>query len=92
MSFEPSKFAFVKLKQATESHSWITIHQIALSNFSGDANLFSDDPASALATLIQCDLGYSGLRFETSEVGGVMYLEDFCFEFSKIPDILKIEI
>ena len=92
VSFEPSKFAFAKLKQATESNKRISVHQIALSNFSGTSNLFTDNPGSALASLSKRDLGYLGLPFETSEEVSVMRLEDFCFEFSQIPDILKIDV
>lgn len=92
-AFEPSKKTFEILSSRISTDSRVTLINKAAGRISGEAKLFSDTPASGMASLTQRDLGHIGLSFEITEMVSVVTLKEWCDEnnISSI-DVLKLDV
>lgn len=92
--FEPSSVNIKKLNQRFAKNQKIVILPEAVSDFAGEATLFSDEPGSGLGSLSQRNLDHLGIDFKFKEPVKVSCLEKYWTESldGRIIDLVKIDI
>jgi FkbM family methyltransferase len=92
-AFEPSKITFNVLSERLSSDKRVTLVNQAAGKVSGYAYLFSDQPASGMASMTKRDLSHIGLSFDHKEKVEVVALGQWCSEnmLSSI-DVLKLDV
>lgn len=93
-TFEPSSTNIVKLNSRFQSDQLVKIVPLALSDTSGSATLFSNEPGSGLGSLVQRKLDHFNIPFDTKETINTIRFEDYWsteLKSRKI-DLLKMDI
>jgi FkbM family methyltransferase len=91
-AFEPSLSSFQSLHQNFSRTSRVTLINAACSSLSGEVTLFSDAPASGLASLNQRNLEHLQIELSIEESVVALRLDDWCSENSVYPDLLKMDV
>jgi FkbM family methyltransferase len=92
--FEPSSTNIIKLNSRFQSDRLVKVVPFALSDTSGSATLFSNEPGSGLGSLVQRKLDHFNIPFDTTETINTIRFEDYWnteLKSRKI-DLLKIDI
>jgi FkbM family methyltransferase len=76
-SFEPSKYAFDKLKEKFEGSPRLLLNNVALSNKNGKAKLFSDVYGSGMASLTKRKLEYRNIEMKYEEEVNLLKLSEY---------------
>ena len=83
--FEPSKTNIQILNDKFINNEKITINPLAVSETTGAATLFSNEPGSGLGSLSKRKLDHFGINFETTESISTIRFEDCeAYEFTKL--------
>lgn len=92
-AFEPSQYTFEKLKERLNHHSNFHLFNLGLGNQNTQMSLFSNQPASGIASLYQRKLDHFGVTLHSNETVKIRTLDSFCQEnqISKI-DFLKLDV
>jgi FkbM family methyltransferase len=92
--FEPSKNNFEKLQSRFAGNPNIHLNNLAISDISGVANLYTDEYGSGLASLTKRKLEHFDISFDKSEVITTIRLEEYWNNtlHRSVIDILKIDI
>jgi len=77
-AFEPASAAFEHLVEVAGAVPQIVPVRLALSDASGDVELYADEPGSGLASLIDRDLTHVGLEMKHVERVAASTLDAFC--------------
>jgi FkbM family methyltransferase len=91
-SFEPSKATFDQLVQNVKSQLHIIPIQIAFGEDSKQANLYSNQVGSGMASLYNRELNNSGIKFNQTEIIKVEKLDDWVAINKINPDYIKIDV
>jgi len=91
-SFEPSKATFDLLEDNTKLNLQINCVQIAFGENTKQADLYSDQTGSGLASLFNRDLSEFGIKFSKCEVVEVQRLDDWVVNNNVTPDYIKIDV
>lgn len=79
-TFEPAADSFRLLTELIPAQASVHLHQLALSNQSGEAPLYADKAASSLASLYPRDLNHLSIDFSQQEKVKTATLTSFCQE------------
>lgn len=92
--FEPASVNLQKLRRAFKDDPLIKINPCGISNFSGNATLFANEPGSGLASLTKRRLDHFGINFDFQEDVKLIRFEDYWKStLSCRPiDIVKLDI
>jgi FkbM family methyltransferase len=90
--FEPSSKATELLAARFSKNQSIVLEKTALSNESGQENLWFDSPGSGLASLVKRDLTQFGIDYSSSECVEVTTLDSYCSQNLVVPDVIKLDI
>ncbi len=93
-TFEPSSTNIKKLNTRFQSDKLVKVVPYALSDKSGSATLFSNEPGSGFGSLVQRKLDHFNIPFDTTEDINTIRFEDYWkteLKSQKI-DLLKIDI
>lgn len=92
-SFEPSRVTYDQLCQNNFKNADVTLNNFGLGVESGEFELFSDVPGSALASLTQRDLAHFGITMSQSERVQISTVDAYCMDH-RIDhiDLLKIDV
>ena len=92
--FEPSSTNIQILTKKFIVDNLIKLNHFGISNFSGKAELFSNEPGSGLGSLSKRNLDHFGINFEVSEEVDVIKFEDYWKTIlnSRPIDLVKIDI
>ena len=91
-SFEPSKATFNLLEENTKLNSQINCVQIAFGEDTKQADLYSDQTGSGLASLYNRDFNACEIKFNQSEVVNVQRLDEWVVNNNITPDYIKIDV
>jgi FkbM family methyltransferase len=93
-TFEPSATNVAKLNARFRDDKLVTVVPLALSDKSGTATLFSNEPGSGLGSLTQRKLDHFNMAFDTSETVEIIRFEDYWKTRlqSRPLDIVKMDI
>jgi FkbM family methyltransferase len=93
-TFEPSTTNIAKLNDRFKDDKLVTIVPLALSDKSGAATLFSNEPGSGLGSLTQRKLDHFNIAFDTKETVGTIRFEDYWkAQLQSRPlDVVKMDI
>lgn len=93
-SFEPSETNVAKLRARFSDMARVHLVPCAVSDCEGEANLYSNEPGSGLASLLKRDLDYLDISFDEFELVRTLRFDDFWHqEMKSTPiDILKLDI
>lgn len=93
-TFEPSATNIDKLKKRFEGDKNIKLIPLAVSDTSGSATLFSNEPGSGLASLTKRKLDHFNIPFECKESIDTIRFEDYWINAldQRAIDIVKIDI
>jgi FkbM family methyltransferase len=93
-TFEPSFVNVIKLNDRFQSDRLVKVVPVALSDTSGYATLFSNEPGSGLGSLVKRKLNHLNISFDTKEEISTIRFEDYWnVELqSRNIDLLKIDI
>jgi FkbM family methyltransferase len=91
-SFEPSKATFDLLEDYTKYNLQINCIQTAFGENTKQADLYSDQLGSGLASLFNRDLSEFGIKFNKREVVKVQRLDDWVADNNITPDYIKIDV
>ena len=91
-SFEPSKVTFDLLEANTNLNIQINGVQTAFGEDTKQADLYTDQPGSGMASLYDRDLNAFGIKFNSSEVVNVQRLDDWVSNNCITPDYIKIDV
>jgi FkbM family methyltransferase len=92
--FEPSSTNIIKLDSRFKSDQFVKIVPLALSDASGSATLFSNEPGSGLGSLVQRKLDHFNIPFDTKETINTIRFEGYWKVDlkSRRIDLLKIDV
>jgi FkbM family methyltransferase len=92
--FEPSKSNFEKLQSRFSDNLNIHLNNLAISDISGVANLYTDKYGSGLASLTKRKLEHFDISYDKSEVITTIRLEEYWNKtlHRSVIDLLKIDI
>lgn len=93
-TFEPSATNIIKLNSRFQNDRLVKVIPLALSDISGSATLFSNEPGSLLGSLVQRKLDHFNIQFDITETINTIRFEDYWnteLKSRKI-DLLKIDI
>jgi len=90
--FEPSATAYETLTSRFENEERVHPFNLALSDKSGPARLWSDYPGSGLASLSRRRLDHMDISFLNTEQVQLSTLDQWCSEESIQPRILKLDV
>ena len=92
--FEPSKSNFAKLQSRFAGNPNIHLNNLAISDISGVANLYTDEYGSGLASLTKRKLEHFDISYDKSEVITTIRLEEYWNNtlHRSVIDLLKIDI
>ena len=93
-TFEPSSTNLEKLRKRFDNDKNVRLIPFAVSNTTGPATLFADEPGSGLASLTKRKLDHFNIDFDFKEtIGTVRFEEYWTNELNRrIIDIVKIDI
>ena len=94
VTFEPSATNIARLTARFGSDPQVTLVPAAVSDRTGEAQLWADTPGSGLGSLTKRDLGFRNLSFEATETVRTLRFDDYWRETlgaARI-DILKLDI
>ncbi|MBM0106165.1 FkbM family methyltransferase [Steroidobacter sp. S1-65] len=93
-TFEPSATNLRKLAERFKHDPLVTLIPLAVSDRSGDAVLFSNEPGSGLGSLTQRKLDHLNIPFDTTETIQTIRFEDYWRNRldSRALDLVKIDI
>lgn len=93
-TFEPSATNFEKLNIRFKNDTLVKLVPLAVSDTSGSAALFSNEPGSGLGSLTKRRLEHFNIAFETTETINTLRFEDYWKDvLQKKPlDLVKIDI
>lgn len=91
--FEPSKTNFEKLKKRFVNSN-VTINNFAVSNITGEGNLYTDVDGSGLASIGKRRLDHFDIKYNVSEKIQMIKFEDYWKETldKKVIDLVKIDV
>jgi FkbM family methyltransferase len=92
--FEPSSVNIAKLTSRFTTGSGVTIVPFAVSDTTGEAPIYSNEPGSGLTSLSQRKLDHLGIPFSEQEVIRTLRIEDYWRDVldSRTIDLVKIDI
>lgn len=92
VSFEPSSAAFAILEARFAKDERVRTEHVALSDFTGEAALWSDAPGSGLASLTKRSLDLMGSEFNVSELVPVLTVDDWVTASGIRPNAMKLDV
>lgn len=90
--FEPSQAAFDRLNKRFIQEKDVKVLQLGVGKLTEKRLLWADQPGSGLASLTRRRLDHFDLAFSHSEMVEVVALDDWCFQNSHSPDVIKLDI
>ncbi|BAZ83347.1 FkbM family methyltransferase [Sphaerospermopsis kisseleviana CS-549] len=92
-SFEPSKYTYAVLSEASKPYDNVVLNNLALGKQIGEAELHYDTTGSGLASLYKRRLDHFAIDFKYSETIKVDTLDNYCLNYDiQWIDLLKLDV